>query len=411
MGRMRNTRTLSIVGLALLVLSSPANGQRRLDDGLKELADQVASRTSDNQMRRVAVVPFRELDGRETVLGSYLAESLTTRLFNVPGLRVVERSMLDKVMAELKLASSGVIDPSTAARIGKLLGVEAIVTGSLTDLQSSVAINCRMIDVSTGEVYGAAEVRIVKDDDLQILNRSAPGEMGAGYADARVVASKDFDYLRVTLRTVEFVAPSGGRTAGRSIRLVWEFQNREGQRSVLLALNGEPHQPGGRTEQFAPPLRASLLDDQGGGWGLSAGAVSGLGYVRAGVYGQHGGQVYSPADIARLLQLRDRLGRDDNDPSDGSRQRPAGWVTPYGAPPQSFYPFEGNRFISGTMTTVGPGRTVVVTTEFALGRGTSGEPGSLQVNLEVVSGLAEPGGRPNYSLRNVVFDKVLLPRK
>ena len=47
-------------------------------------------------------------------------------------------------------------DSATAARIGKLAGVEMIVTGSVTDLQSTLAVNCRLIDVSTARVFGAA---------------------------------------------------------------------------------------------------------------------------------------------------------------------------------------------------------------------------------------------------------------
>src|SRR5688572_1949783 len=44
-----------------------------------------------------------------------------------------------------------------------------IVTGSVTDLQSSIAVNCRLVDVSSARVVGAAEARIVKDDDLRAI--------------------------------------------------------------------------------------------------------------------------------------------------------------------------------------------------------------------------------------------------
>ena len=43
------------------------------------------------------------------------------------------------------------------------------MTGSITDLQSYVALNCRLIDAQTGGIFAAAQVKIVKDDDLRKL--------------------------------------------------------------------------------------------------------------------------------------------------------------------------------------------------------------------------------------------------
>ncbi|HVL66277.1 MAG TPA: FlgO family outer membrane protein [Vicinamibacterales bacterium] len=163
-------RLLRIVFLSCLtvhVAASSAFAQKILSEGIRELATQIAASAAKEQKKRIAVVTFRELDGRTTVLGAFLAEELVTNLFSSGGLQIVERSMLDKVMGELKLGGSGAIDPETAKHVGKLTGVDALVTGSITDLQSYVAINCRMIDVQTGAVFAAAQTRIVKDDDLR----------------------------------------------------------------------------------------------------------------------------------------------------------------------------------------------------------------------------------------------------
>jgi hypothetical protein len=48
----------------------------------------------------IAVIPFRQLDGRATVLGTYLAEELITNLFNTGNLEIVERTMLDKILSK-----------------------------------------------------------------------------------------------------------------------------------------------------------------------------------------------------------------------------------------------------------------------------------------------------------------------
>jgi curli biogenesis system outer membrane secretion channel CsgG len=156
------------IGAALLIfMTEAASAQKLIGDAEKELADQISLTAVRQGKHRIAVIPFRELDGRTTVLGTYLAEEIVTRLVETGVLDVIERSLLDKVMAELKLSHSGAVDPESARHLGRIIGAEAIVTGSITDLQSYVGVNCRLIDTETGRIFGAAQTRIVKDTDMQ----------------------------------------------------------------------------------------------------------------------------------------------------------------------------------------------------------------------------------------------------
>lgn len=156
----------SRLSFLLLLITVPVYAQKTLTDGIKDLASQISASVTKEQKKRIAVMPFQELDGGSTVLGTYLAEELLSHLVN-SGLKIVERGMLDKLLAEQKLQSTGAIDPATAMRVGKVAGVDAIVTGSVTDLQSNVGVNCRIIDTTTGEVFAAAQAKITKDDDVK----------------------------------------------------------------------------------------------------------------------------------------------------------------------------------------------------------------------------------------------------
>ncbi|HEX4963235.1 MAG TPA: FlgO family outer membrane protein [Thermoanaerobaculia bacterium] len=159
-------------------VSSPAYSQKILAEGIKDLAAQIATNVSKEKKQKVAILPFRELDGKPTILGTYVSEELVTDLFIIGGMEIVERTMLDRVLGEIKLGQTGVIDPETAKRVGKVAGVDAIVTGTITDLQSYVALNCRLIDAQTGRVFGAAQTKIVKDDDVRKIMGSAPPSPG-----------------------------------------------------------------------------------------------------------------------------------------------------------------------------------------------------------------------------------------
>ena len=170
------SRLIVVAMMLLAAFGSPAYPQKILAEGIKDLATQIATNVSKEKKQKVAILPFRELDGKPTVLGTYVSEELVTDLFMIGGLDIVERTMLDRVLGEIKLGQTGVIDPETAKKVGKVAGVDAIVTGSITDLQSYVALNCRLIDAQTGHVFAAAQTKIVKDDDVRkIMGAALPG--------------------------------------------------------------------------------------------------------------------------------------------------------------------------------------------------------------------------------------------
>ena len=105
-----------LLGAALPV--NAAWAQRSLADGLKELAEQIVGEVQTDKQGSIAVLSFRNLDGGESKLGVHIAESMTTYLFPAGYRNIIERSMLDRAIAELKLGQSPLIDKETAKKIG-----------------------------------------------------------------------------------------------------------------------------------------------------------------------------------------------------------------------------------------------------------------------------------------------------
>ena len=114
--------------------------------------------------KKVAVLPFQYYDGRESPGSTIVSERLTTAIVQGNKLQVVERTLLDKVMDEMKLDKTGIIDQQTTKELGKILGVEAIVTGTLIEEVNSdkVEINARLIKIETGDILVAASRKIDK---------------------------------------------------------------------------------------------------------------------------------------------------------------------------------------------------------------------------------------------------------
>lgn len=151
--------------IVMLLGTLPAFGQKTqtLSDGVQEIAKQIAAGLAKQNRQRVGITAFTDVHtGAKNVFGSYLAESITTRLV-VAGLDVVERLQMEKVIAQLNIESSRVIDQDTAKRVGKQAGVEAIVVGTMTDLGSEIEINARVIDIAVGRVLAVAAAKITRD--------------------------------------------------------------------------------------------------------------------------------------------------------------------------------------------------------------------------------------------------------
>jgi TolB-like protein len=141
-------------------------GSSDLDLRIDELSQQISNGLTENQKTTIAVVEFVDLKGRVTDLGRFLAEKLITRLYQTKKFKVIERQLLNKIVNEQKLSLTGMIDQSTAQRLGKLLGVDAIASGTVTDLGKTLDINARLINTQTGEIFAVASVVIAKDDSV-----------------------------------------------------------------------------------------------------------------------------------------------------------------------------------------------------------------------------------------------------
>ena len=79
-----------------------------------------------NQAGRMAVMPF---SGKAEDVGLSLSEAFTTYLMEA-GFEMIERAQIENILKEQKLSLSGGTDMETMVQIGKLAGVDVVVTGS-----------------------------------------------------------------------------------------------------------------------------------------------------------------------------------------------------------------------------------------------------------------------------------------
>ncbi len=155
------TAGLLILGALFFNFGGRAFAEDKYDQIAREISEAGAGLTN----KKIAILPFSYADGRSAAKdGAIVSERITMRLIKQQKFEVVERSMLDKVMGELKLQSTGMMDATSTQQLGKLLGVEAIVTGTLVEMQAGkIEVNARLIKTETAQAIGASQVDLEKD--------------------------------------------------------------------------------------------------------------------------------------------------------------------------------------------------------------------------------------------------------
>lgn len=121
--------------------------------------------------KRVAVLEFANKSryGRDK-LGGEATDILITELVKSDLFIVVERTRLNKVLDEQKLEHTADFDPATAARTGRLLGVNAVIIGSITEFgvrEEGVEALGYKKKVQTAEC--TVDIRVVETETAKVL--------------------------------------------------------------------------------------------------------------------------------------------------------------------------------------------------------------------------------------------------
>ena len=139
--------------------------------------------------KRVAVLEFTGNSKLEGKVDLRLSDMLITSLVKSGKFELIERTQIEKILNEQKLGMSGIIDESTAAEVGKLLGAEYVIFGVLTSTTKQnidkfayilvvveTSIDVRVVDAVTGKIIvaeqasGKSESKLVKTSDGTVVS-------------------------------------------------------------------------------------------------------------------------------------------------------------------------------------------------------------------------------------------------
>jgi TolB-like protein len=144
---MRTLTVPAIIGCLCLVLTA------RLRAAGPPVTQPAATQPADAAVT-VAVLDFDSNLSGNPDLGKQISEVLMATLSGEPGVYLVDRSTMGKVVAEHELNLSGLVDPDQTIKIGKLVGARIIITGKVFSLDKQVFITAKLIGTETSLVDG-----------------------------------------------------------------------------------------------------------------------------------------------------------------------------------------------------------------------------------------------------------------
>ena len=92
-------------------------------------------------------------------LAEFVIEELVYKIVATKKFRVVDRRSLDVIQKETKFQYSGDVDDNSAVSIGKLLGANVVITGSVGGTGPTRRIRAKALNVQTAEILAMASER------------------------------------------------------------------------------------------------------------------------------------------------------------------------------------------------------------------------------------------------------------
>ncbi len=173
-----------LIGLTLMLFLNTvhANEMEKLNSGIGILADKIIKQMQSHNVKLIAMGDFDNSNGKtlfERNIEIGLVNSIVTK--NLSDISVIERKNLSEVLKEQKLSSTGLLAKKTRAKLGEILGVEAIVTAETTVLKREVTVNVRMYSINTGRILAAPSYTFPRNETIDEL-LSQPAKERSSYS-------------------------------------------------------------------------------------------------------------------------------------------------------------------------------------------------------------------------------------
>lgn len=216
--RQQSLKAVFVIGL-VSTLSLPIGADKAFSQQTPALGAPGVEQIRPRDKRRIAVLDFdfSSITNFGLISGFYGGEGaakgvsnlITNQLVKDGNFIVIERSRIDSVLAEQNLGKTDRIEPTTAAQIGRILGVDAVLIGSVTKFDvedkskglslgglfgsgkrsqiATVQISSRLVSTTTAEIVAVAEGNGQSEQKDNSINVGGFGQTESSNSSGRVL--------------------------------------------------------------------------------------------------------------------------------------------------------------------------------------------------------------------------------
>jgi len=113
--------------------------------------------------KTIGFVDFTDFQGKQTNLGDYVTQSLLPFLLKNKNIRFVDRRHVRLTFNENKLQATGLVDPKSSVKLGKISGAEYLLIGKTEFSGKYVSISAQLLNIETNIVDISKSINVLSD--------------------------------------------------------------------------------------------------------------------------------------------------------------------------------------------------------------------------------------------------------
>lgn len=139
-----------------------------LDQHLKTIGEDLATKILKKGKKRVALLDFTTESGETNALTRYVQEFIEIHLINTE-LEVLDRKHLKLMLSENRLQSDGLIDETTAKAAVGFTKIEGWILGEIIFNDDEITVRLKVLDIGTSRVFAASVIEKITDKKISAI--------------------------------------------------------------------------------------------------------------------------------------------------------------------------------------------------------------------------------------------------
>ncbi|MDR0599474.1 MAG: hypothetical protein LBG84_05255 [Treponema sp.] len=184
------------------------------------LNDAIAAAAGDIQgrVRRNSKIAVLDISSRSGRVSAYIMEELMAEIVNEGYATVVERDQIELITKELEFQSSAGVSDASAARAGKTLGAQYIITGTFEQSGDNYRLRIKVLETQSAAIRLMFNETVLNDSTISGLmsRRSAPGAVSST-SQRDVLEAAEVEILRYFRKGNPSAAIQGNKVRAEAV--------------------------------------------------------------------------------------------------------------------------------------------------------------------------------------------------